>query len=136
MFISFNRSRAASASAQLRGARFVTLFDQRFDLRHFAVVNLSAPLQELLRLLLQQAEHLRQLAQFRRHAVGRRHVFTLEAVNLARQIEQRRVSFRGVEVVVHRFAEAGFERFAAGRRGVGVGAAQRYRGAPARCAPV
>lgn len=38
----------------LGGARFVTLFNQRFDLRHFAVVNLCAPLQELLRLLLQQ----------------------------------------------------------------------------------
>ena len=58
-----------------RLTRFQTRFNQCFNFRHLAVVRLRAALQEHIRLLLQQAEHGRELTQMRRQRIGRRHIF-------------------------------------------------------------
>lgn len=89
-----------------------TLLDERFDLRHFRVVNLRAALQERLRLLLQQTQHRSKLTQVGRHGVRRGRVLGFQAVYFTRHIEQHRIGFRGVEVVVHRLDKACFEGFA------------------------
>ncbi|MNP50076.1 hypothetical protein D3C76_1443130 [compost metagenome] len=41
-------------------------------------------------------------------------IFTFQAVHFTSHIKQRRVGFRGVEVVVHCFDKTGFERLATG----------------------
>ena len=61
----------------------------------------------------------------RRHRVGRGGVFGFQAVNLTGHIEQHRISFRGVEIVIHRFDKARFKRLAAGRLCGFIGSAQR-----------
>ncbi|VTP64768.1 Uncharacterised protein [Leclercia adecarboxylata] len=52
-------------------------------------------------------------------------IFPFQAVDFTGHIKQRRVCFRGVEVVVHRLDKTGFERLATGCRYGGIGPAQR-----------
>ena len=61
----------------------------------------------------------------RRHRVGRGGIFGFQAVNLTRHIKQHGISLRSIKIVVHRFNEARFKRFAAGRRCGFIGSAQR-----------
>ncbi len=60
-----------------------------------------------------------------RHGVRRGRVLGFQTVHFASHIEQHRVGFRGVEVIVHRLDKACFEGFAARRIDGFVGTAQR-----------
>ncbi|VTP64770.1 Uncharacterised protein [Leclercia adecarboxylata] len=65
--ISVRRLRAASAAAQSFALTcFQSGFNQRFDLRDFAVIGLGTALQEHFRCLLQQTQHASQLTLYGR----------------------------------------------------------------------
>lgn len=92
-------------SPVLVGSSLVALGNEALDLGDF-VVGLVA-LEEGVRILLQDAEHGTEFPQAGTQAGGDSDVFGLLAVDLAHQVEQGGVGFRGVEVVVHGLLEAG-----------------------------
>ncbi|MNI62497.1 hypothetical protein D3C73_1178230 [compost metagenome] len=99
--------------------------DKRFNLSNLTVIRLRTALQERFRILLQQAQHAGQLAQMRGHSVSRRHIFTLQTVDLTRHIKQHRVGFRRIEIIVHCFNETRFKGITTGWRHGFVSTAQR-----------
>lgn len=99
----------------LVGAGLIALGDQLLDLGHFVVRFIA--LEEGVRILLQYAEHGAQFPQASTQASGDSDVFGLLAVDLAHQVEQGGVGFRGVEVVVHGIDKAGHLLVATGGGG-------------------